>query len=286
MRFDLIDNYMSQITYTIKKFPDGQRQIRITTWNSSLCKRVYIKTRLSKFSDFELLYDAVGALRRKNPSIEIELVAPYILGSRSDIQFLPGESSYFVDVIAPLINNLNFVRVNSFTPHSTVMQAAIKNFRGEEPSGMLNTDLINNYKWICPDAGAEKRMYKLAENKNKKLEDIIFCTKHRNKDGNIETRIPNFKGMSNPENKYLIIDDICDGGGTFLGIAGKFKSLNLSGERMELMVTHGMFNKGLKILSQAFDVIHTTNSYQSFSNCSRFAEKNEESKKLLKITKI
>jgi len=52
------------------------------------------------------------------------------------------------------------------------------------------------------------------------------------------------------------------------------------------MVTHGMFNKGLKILSQAFDVIHTTNSYQSFSNCSRFAEKNEESKKLLKITKI
>lgn len=60
------------------------------------------------------------------------------------------------------------------------------------------------------------------------------------------------------EGRFLIVDDICDGGGTFLALA---EATGLPKERLDLWVTHGIFSKGLSALRQHFGVIHTTNSY-------------------------
>jgi len=60
------------------------------------------------------------------------------------------------------------------------------------------------------------------------------------------------------EGKFLIVDDICDGGGTFLGLAG---AIGLPPERLDLWVTHGIFSKGLWELSETFGEIHTTDSF-------------------------
>lgn len=62
------------------------------------------------------------------------------------------------------------------------------------------------------------------------------------------------------EGKFLIVDDICDGGGTFLGLAG---AIGLPPERLDLWVTHGIFSKGLWELSETFGEIHTTDSFLS-----------------------
>jgi ribose-phosphate pyrophosphokinase len=64
---------------------------------------------------------------------------------------------------------------------------------------------------------------------------------------------------------YIIIDDIIDGGQTFINIAKELKSKPLKG-KIYLIVTHGIFSKGFAELSQYFDGIYCTNSYSDIEN--------------------
>lgn len=58
--------------------------------------------------------------------------------------------------------------------------------------------------------------------------------------------------------KLLIVDDICDGGGTFNGLAD---AIDIGRDRLDLWITHGIFSKGFSALRRRFGVIHTTDSY-------------------------
>ena len=57
----------------------------------------------------------------------------------------------------------------------------------------------------------------------------------------------------------LIVDDLCDAGGTFIGSA---QVLRDAGARsVSLYVTHGLFSKGVgNLLEQGIDRIYTTSS--------------------------
>ena len=61
--------------------------------------------------------------------------------------------------------------------------------------------------------------------------------------------------------KYaVIIDDICDGGGTFIPIAKELKAKGC--RKVVLYVTHGAFTKGTQVLFEnGIDEIFTTNSF-------------------------
>jgi phosphoribosylpyrophosphate synthetase len=65
----------------------------------------------------------------------------------------------------------------------------------------------------------------------------------------------------------LIVDDICDGGGTFLGISdalgSRLRSLgDVGGDYiLGLYVTHGIFSKGFCDLIEKFDHVYTTDSF-------------------------
>jgi ribose-phosphate pyrophosphokinase len=61
------------------------------------------------------------------------------------------------------------------------------------------------------------------------------------------------------EGPILIVDDICDGGGTFLGIA---KELGNS-RPLYLYTTHGIFSKGFVDLRAMFKRIYTTDSVRT-----------------------
>ena len=61
----------------------------------------------------------------------------------------------------------------------------------------------------------------------------------------------------------LIVDDICDGGGTFLGMAKALKAKHAG--TLYLAVSHGIFSKNLKALKQTFKAIYTTNSFKDIN---------------------
>lgn len=59
--------------------------------------------------------------------------------------------------------------------------------------------------------------------------------------------------------RYLVVDDICDGGGTFALLAeGLGRQVD-----MDLWVTHGGFTKGTGVLADNYRSIHTTDSLRS-----------------------
>jgi ribose-phosphate pyrophosphokinase len=89
---------------------------------------------------------------------------------------------------------------------------------------------------IAPDAGALERAANVA---TKLGIPLLFGTKRRDPATN-ELSGTQIKGLHAKEH-YLIIDDICDGGGTFIGLGEVILAADATAD---LYVTHGLFTKG------------------------------------------
>lgn len=291
----------SNIKFTHQKFPDGQRNIVITSIEDTVYMESFkegfvkdgkyneinssrevsypitIKTRLNNFTDLELIICATKSLRNLGVK-EIHLYSPYLLGARSDRKFETGGNNYLKDIVSPIINSLNFESVTVMDPHSYVTEACINNFKKKNNDALVRwgiaqtwkgetkdmQSIINNCILIAPDAGATHKIYKLAEQIGYKG-DIITCSKERDNDGKIKSFHVN--GGQLPEDKdMIIIDDICDGGRTFIETSEQIRDYlgDTRKGKIYLIVTHGIFSKGLTELSKYFDGIYSTNSYSDW----------------------
>jgi ribose-phosphate pyrophosphokinase len=267
---NLVDSAKSQIDYKISKFPDGQQTIDLLDWArlDRYTDPVMITARLNSFKDVELLICAVQALRNIKPNCQISLYTPYFLGSRSDRKFQEGGVNYLKQVICPIINSLNFYSVVVLDPHSDVLEACLNNYEKADNHILVKwalTDIDNKdgaQSRIClvsPDAGAYKKIFDVA--KKFSIDKIITANKVRDmKTGNIlRTEIPVLDQHDNIQ--YVIIDDICDGGRTFVELAKAIKEGRPTA-KIYLVVTHGIFSAGYSQLGEYFERIYTTNSYK------------------------
>jgi ribose-phosphate pyrophosphokinase len=59
--------------------------------------------------------------------------------------------------------------------------------------------------------------------------------------------------------KLLVIDDLCDGGATFISIAKVLKKV-FPNPDLHLYVTHGGFSRGKEVLTDVGYKVYTTNS--------------------------
>lgn len=274
---DLINPEQSEVKFKPSKFPDGQQDITILSVgsfpiefyseNDVLPPTVQIKSRFNSWKDLELICCANQALKRLKVK-EVHLYIPYLLGARSDRQFVEGGTSYLVDVLAPIINLQEFTSVTMMDCHSDVGMGLIKNSKNISNVKLVqwalkqidNTnDSQKNVALVSPDGGALKKIYDTTL--GAKLEcDIILSAKHR------DVRTGKLNGFDVPikesqiEKSLVWIDDICDGGGTFIGEAQKANEMGHTGKKY-LIVTHGIFSQGFGELSKHFDGIFCTNSY-------------------------
>jgi len=285
---NLVDLEKSDIKYKISKFPDGQQNIVLIGINEfkngypnlSLIKdSVQIKSRLNTFKDLELIICAVACIREidvQNDTItEIHLYTPYIMGARSDRKFEEGGNNYLKDVICPMINHLELDSVTVMDGHSDCLEMGIKKYKKLDNLSLVEFTLFNlyssskyqpnsNFLLLSPDAGASKKVEKIA--KRIRYEgDIIVCSKVRETNGEIiKTHVPlNIPYGDYLEKDILILDDICDGGRTFINIAESIKSNKQFIGKIYLIVTHGIFSAGFEELNKHFDGIYCTNSYST-----------------------
>lgn len=112
---------------------------------------------------------------------------------------------------------------------------------------------------LYPDKGAADRYVLPAEiacNTASIKVTVLKCEKKR------DQATGKFLGFTVPEEfpggPVLIVDDICDGGGTFTGIADAIAHHGLD---LNLYVTHGIFSKGTEELFKRFSRIFSTNSF-------------------------
>jgi ribose-phosphate pyrophosphokinase len=197
---------------------------------------------------------------------------PYFLGARSDRKFEAGTSNYLKTVICPIINAQKFSRVTVLDPHSDVLEACLDNYHKHNNHRLVKDALtaIDNkndaQERIClvsPDAGAYKKIFDVA--KEFGINRIITANKVRDiKTGNIlRTEVPTLD--QHEDLKYVIIDDICDGGRTFIELANAMKASRPTA-KIYLIVTHGIFSAGFDTLNQYFEGIYTTNSVKRLVN--------------------
>lgn len=270
LHLNLTNPETSDIKYKISNFPDGQQTVDLVRGTVNVIEDIRIETRLNSFSDLEILICATKALRNitRKP---ISLYVPYFLGSRSDRKFVEGGVNYLKEVICPIINSLSFESVTVIDPHSDVLEACLNNF-----IKIPNFDLVkyaltqidnkdgaqHRVCLVSPDAGAYKKIFDVAQKFN--ITNIATGTKVRDlKTGQIlHTEVPNLPiSLNEEELKYVIVDDICDGGRTFVELAKVIKRQRPYAD-IYLVITHGIFSAGFSELSEWFDGIYTTNSYK------------------------
>ncbi len=241
-------------------FNGGEPHIRIEPIEDK--DVVHVTHRINSFGDLGLLCVAVDALQRMGIK-EIHLVIPYFPGARQDRVMVEGES-LTVKIYASIINNLKVDSITIFDPHSDVTPALLNNCVTVSNHRFIQKVIPNipdDTILISPDAGASKKIFKLA--KELGLKHIIECGKQRNVvTGELSGFIVPVQNIE--EKPCLIVDDICDGGGTFLGLANELKRKN-SG-KLFLAVSHGIFSQGYDQLSKIFDTIFTTDSFRTIES--------------------
>lgn len=247
-----------EIKFQSFTFSGGEPHIKIVP-DFDTNRKVTITHRLNSFSDLGLLCVTVDALRRMDVKI-IDLFIPYFPAARQDRVMIPGEP-LSVKVYADIINALQLSKVFVFDAHSEVTPALLNNST-VIPNYTFIKEVLNrigeNVKLISPDGGALKKIYKVSEFLGGV--EVVECSKSRD----VKTgKLSGFKVYEDDLNGMdcLIVDDICDGGGTFVGLAEELKKKNAG--KLYLAVSHGIFNKGFEVLN-CFDGIFTTNSFKDF----------------------
>jgi len=245
--------------YKAWKFPGGELHFKNKGFKERFA--IEIKTRINSSDDLILLMLAVDGLGRDNVGI-LKIFIPYFPYQQADRDFGGGEC-FSLKVITQILNTLG-TTIEVFDPHSDVTPALLRycevidnseyidwvRFQiGEGDKKKLDDTLV----WLSPDAGAYKKIFKLAEKIGFKGE-ILCCQKNRDTDtGEVEVVVPSL-----PKKDVLIIDDICVGGRTFIEIA---KKIHLPPEYSRyLAISHGIFSNGFTELSHYFNKIYTTSS--------------------------
>ena len=257
---DLTDISNSDISYKVSKYPDGQQSITIQPFDST--QKVQLSSRMNSFRDVELIICANQALKEMGAE-KIELYVPYFIGARSDRKFGEGQTNYLKNVICPIINSQGFSKVIVLDPHSDVLEACLNNFTKLNNFRLVQYALSNithnidsNIGIVSPDAGAMKKIFEVA--KEFGITNVTTASKARDMvTGNIiRTELPTMDLRD--IDHLIVIDDICDGGRTFIELAKAVKEI--TDIPLHLIVTHGIFSAGYEELEKYFESIWTTDS--------------------------
>ena len=241
-------------------FHGGEPHIKIKS-ELSYADEVLITHRLNSFADVGLLLLTIDALQRMSVSL-IDVFIPYFPAARQDRVMVPGEP-LSVKVYADLLNNAAVNWVTVYDAHSEVTAAVLERCTIIPNHTFIQkvlADLNDSTLLVSPDGGALKKIYKVATFLGGK--EVIEGSKQRDvKTGQLKA----FKVYADDlgGRDCLIVDDICDGGGTFMGLAEELKAKGAG--KLYLAVSHGIFNKGFEDLKGTFDTIYTTDSFRDIN---------------------
>lgn len=243
----------SEIKYRIDTYPDSQSHLVL---ESEMDRResLYIYTRLSNLDDIWILLQLADICHRQGIIIGF-LNIYYLFAARTDRLFSNNES-LDLDIVYKLIKSIKAKKVYILEPHSDRIYdlddtgTFVKNNNG------INILYKNaNGTILLPDQGAYSRYIINIPDKY----PVIYASKIRSKDG-INIKINS--SLIIPISTYYVIDDLCDGGGTFVAIYNELTRLGV--KDIHLRVIHAIQKEALIKLSKLYKTITITNSYKDW----------------------
>ncbi len=230
-------------------YPDGMPHIK----NSPLGRTLV--ARPSSLSAFVATLAYCDAERERGHGVHT-LVLPFVPGARQDRMMIDGDELFTLKYVAKMLNLCGFERVIVLDPHSDVTPALIDRCTAVPASFAFELYGAVRYDgMIAPDAGAAKRAAKVAGTLGLPLYQA-------GKTRDVSTgNISGFWCEPLPSGRYLIVDDICDAGGTFNGLADMLRAREDDTTlELDLFETHGLFTAGTAALLERFAAIITTDS--------------------------
>ncbi len=217
--------------YTQKQFKSGEWDIKL---NERINGKFSVKWNWFKEQDIMIPLLKADAIKRQYGNVPITLECNYLPYSRQDRVFELGQP-IAVNVILDLL----------LTRFSLIQTMALHNSNIYNPDYRIRVskvyESIKQQIVVYPDENAKKHYCFVKE------ENCIIFNKKRYSNGIKLT----FKECSSyEEDNFLICDDICDGGRTFIECAkalrNKFKDCNI-----ELMIYHGFMTHDLNDLKNS-----------------------------------
>lgn len=268
-------------------FPDGAVHIKNADDPAEYAYQIAIVQGMSHDDLFTLAMWADAVDHRDEKKV---LILPYLPGARMDRGVPTGAfvyANFIIDQVRP-------DKIITVDPHSDAalqfyldepvmdvgvfpVERIIRN-KVQDPS----TDSKPNRTYvgvIAPDKGAHDRAAAAA-----KVMGVPVYQAEKTRDF-ATGKLSGFHMVDElpAEGKLLIVDDICDGGGTFIGLA---EATELTRDRLDLWVTHGIFSKGISPLLDNFGVIHTTDSYFGSAGMDYLTGRHHESGNRLRVHKL
>lgn len=277
--------------YPVKfiEFSDGATSIKVDNLEGvGDCSQISITVHPTTPCD-RVMWELVSVLNALHFSgIEIRggininlLYLPY---GRADRVFELGNNFpllQFLQSLSMLLECLR-VKVNFYDPHN---EGVISSLIAANCDYIINTqDRLFKEKMstrhinynseivlVAPDKGAKKKIEKLST--HFKNPTILYADKIRDiTTGKIKS-ITMLDCEKAKGKNCLVVDDICDGGGTFLPIADQLRGAGAS--RVDLYVTHGIFSKGLGMFKGKYDTIYAWQTVGTYINATDILNFNE-----------
>ena len=227
-------------------------------------KVTYIKIYWEYEDDSEIFQIAnlLHYFNRKVSFTQIEIHVPYLPHARQD-RFTNDEQPFSLEVLFNILH-----------PYRDDLIILVEDIHSDVYKKYIDLDIINlvtdneilpelDYDYlVCPDKGARERVEIFADDSYK----IIYCEKTRDPStGRLgKPEIPPHDRQAVNGAKLLIVDDICDGGGTFQLLAQELKSCGA--KEVHLYVTHGIFSKGLDAMPDIDKIFTTSSMYSKHKN--------------------
>lgn len=188
-----------------------------------------------------------------------ELYVPYLPYARQDKQ-ISNTSTFAKHTFLNMLDTTHIKKLITLDVHSNVLMGQWENVFPEKHINYV----IKSYGGklpviVYPDVGAYERYH------TKLNLDCLVLQKERDQlTGEILGLTHQNTIQHMDEYNFLIIDDICDGGRTFIEATKYIKTI-YNNATVDLYVTHGIFSKGLQPLQESgIGEIFTTDSLQEF----------------------
>ena len=249
---NLIKPELSQIPYHINKYPDGHKHLVLEGCEWNKYPMINIITRIDSIDAFFILIQLGSILKHENIQIN-ELHITYLLTARCDRRFSMGEA-IDLDLLGDALFRLDAKKYVFYDAHN--IPELFRHLNIVENNTILPKYLNPTKYNICyPDLGAQTRY------RTKFGSGNLVGIKHRKPDGiSVDVQVFNQLDYNLP---ILIIDDLCDGGGTFVALANELDAV-CSQQSREIWVTHAIQKSGIEFLASKYNHVYITNSYKDW----------------------
>jgi ribose-phosphate pyrophosphokinase len=237
--------------YKKLRYPDGGIYAQIDDFDNP--------TIIEKINSYEDIFfiKSLKDICDYNQIKNVELIVPCMFQQQHDRRFLENQS-FELKNVADFINSCNFSKVHVFHPHSDATEMAINNFHLIDNSNFISKvlkDIDDTPIILSTDAGSYKWINKLADKIDYQGE-VYGANKSRDPETHKLKQVIDRQDFGGKN--VLILDDLCVGGGTFIGLANMLKESNVG--KLYLAVSHVTIENPRKELESLYEKIYCTNS--------------------------